>query len=502
MSIDLLPSVVERLQLEATQTVETAVARFINIPSPPETQFITISNTSPTVFTSLDILNKSLDFFFTLPSPSPSQLAEVRELLGQASSQHPPMTPMSLCVTTLESSCRVYLPTWIVQIWPRLHSFIQLALAWDKAILSLIELSDSSDNAGSLALLLLNRVLALSFDSPTPNSVLQHIRTSHLPTLIQTSWLSDNHLDAASELINWHPNCMLGVRALNTHFLDYMRRQFTRSPTYLASRLTNLDRLVMESTVTELLIPFHQPSHWVLLHVDIAHRRYSFTDTLDLGKTLAPPVTIGLLNRWLTSLLGLDIVLAPPPRAFGVGPQFDSSSCGVAVMSTMAYYALDDSEASPNPPAPETFLEDLSDDTEGSTLSACSNAMDSSSTISSDFSLGDGSGPSYAPTTPIRPPPTQTPLRQSTLPFRSIPCSEWLAQEKRKYADRLVERQDKVARFEQLKSQKKAKRRQYERNRKRVRRAQQKKVRAAAQAAKKLALDTKAGNNLVLDLRQ
>ncbi|KAG8690118.1 hypothetical protein FRC09_012132, partial [Ceratobasidium sp. 395] len=138
-----------------------------------------------------------------------------------------------------------------------------------------------------------------------------------------------------------------------------------------------------------------------------------------------------------------------------------------------------DSEASPNPPAPETFLEDLSDDQKAALCLLVRTQ--------------------WIPHLPSRPTSVWA-MVLSTLPFRSIPRSEWLAQEKRKYADRLVERQDKVARFEQLKSQKKAKRRQYERNRKRVRRAQQKQVRAAAQAAKKLALDTKAGNNLVLDL--
>ncbi|KAG8692274.1 hypothetical protein FRC09_011339 [Ceratobasidium sp. 395] len=507
MSVDLLSHVLEQLQCDAAQPVDVAIPRFCNIPPPPEALFITLSGSYPTIFTSLDTLGESLDSLLALPAPSPSQLAELRQLTDEATSHHPISTPTSLCIT--HSNSRTYVPVWTVQVWLRLHTLIRLALSWIEVMSSLVAFSETASNAESLATTLFDRMSTLAFDSATPNSVLRHLRTSHLPTLILNKWLSDEHIDASVELINWHPDRSPGVQAVSSYFIDYMRRQFDRSPRYPASRLTALDKLVMDSVVTELLVPLHLPSHWVLLHVNIGLQSYSFTDTLDLGEVSAPPETIRLLNRWLSGLLGYGVTLAASPRVFGVGPQFDSSSCGVAVMSSMAHYALggtyrawtqstamqhrmawairfSNPTINLNPSTPETFLEDLDDpnDDAASTSSSHTSICAASTTPSSNVSSIDDSEQ------PLPPPTLRVPLRQTTLPFQSISRSDWLAQEKRRYVDRAAERQDDLARSERLSAQKKAKRREYERNRKRVRRARQKAARrAAVEATKKLVLD-------------
>ncbi|KAG8784391.1 hypothetical protein FRC12_018751 [Ceratobasidium sp. 428] len=301
--------VLEYLQRKAAEPVEAAVAYFSTIPPPPETRFVSLCTSSPDLFTSLDALDKSFSLFLALPVPNPSQLSDIRNSLSQSSSEDPISAPKSLSITYMD---RRTLDT----------------------VSTLCTLSDSPDSSGSLASELLERITTLPFDSSVPNSILRHLRTSHLPTLIQDKWLTDDHIDASAELVNWHPERAKGLRALNSYFIDYLRRQFDHSPTYPASRLTALDRLIIGSSINELLIPVHLPSHWVLLHVNIESHCYSYTDTLDLADTTAPPVTISLVNRWLSGLLGLNISLIPSSRPFGIGAQTDTSSCGVAVMSS------------------------------------------------------------------------------------------------------------------------------------------------------------------------
>ncbi|KAG8707251.1 hypothetical protein FRC09_001934 [Ceratobasidium sp. 395] len=499
--------VLEYLQRKAAEPVEAAVAYFSTVPPPPRAPFVTLCTSAPDIFTSLDALDQSYTQFLALPVPNPSQLSDIRDLLSQSTSQDPLSTPNSLCITYMGRPSR--LPVWIVQVWLRLHTLIRLCMAWVDTVATLGTLSDSPDNSGSLASELLERIVTLPFDSPVPNSVLRHLRTSHLPILIQDQWLSDDHLDAGAELVNWHPECAKGLRALNSYFIDYLRRQFDRSPTYPASRLTSLDRLIIGSSIKELLIPVHLPSHWVLLHVNIELRCYSYTDTLDLADTTAPPVTISIINRWLSGLLRLTVTLTPAPRPFGVGPQLDSSSCGVAVMSTMAHYALggshwqawtqssttehrlawalcfsssvDESDL----PTFDNFLDDLDDDLdqpEDPTCGAPSPVCAPSPTVSSD------SEPESPPTR-LSCTPSLATLRQTTLPFKSIPHDKWLIQEKRRYADHRTEREDEAARLAHSTLEKKAEKRERERDRKRAQRARQKKARKTAKAAKKREVD-------------
>ncbi|KAG9083413.1 hypothetical protein FS749_006053, partial [Ceratobasidium sp. UAMH 11750] len=135
----LLSHVIERLQLEATRTVTDVIARFGDIPPPPETTFVAASHLSPTIFTSPDTLDESLSILLSLPVPSPAQLSDIRALLEQPPSQSPTIKPTALSVS--HSGHKTYVPIWIVQVWPRIHTFIRLSRVWAKAISTLISYS-------------------------------------------------------------------------------------------------------------------------------------------------------------------------------------------------------------------------------------------------------------------------------------------------------------------------------------------------------------------------
>ncbi|KAG9085057.1 hypothetical protein FRC06_003752 [Ceratobasidium sp. 370] len=486
--------VLEKLQLEASQPIDVAISVFSNLPPPPDEQFVSLSDSNPEILLSPDVFEESFSLFLALPTPSPSQLADIRVLLTKAATCDPGSLPRSLCIACADR--QVHVPTRVVQVWPCIHTLIRLSLAWVKIINNLISLSDSSTPSGSLASKLLDQMTTLSLDSPVPNSHLRHLRTSDLPILIQDAWLSDDHINAGVELINWHPERAQGVYALNSYFVDYLRRQFERSATYPATCMTKLDRLITSLDVNELLIPLHLPSHWVLLHINIPLRCYSYTDTLNLGERSAPPVTIDLINHWLSSLLDLPIVLTSSSRQFGVGAQLDSSSCGVAVMSTMAYYALGGlhcvwTQAATmehrlvwaicftstveglDLPVLDIFLEDLDDD---------SYPDSHSDSIGSELE----NPPSYH----VHRSRSKN-LKQTTLPFKSIPRDEhYFAQETRRYLDSLAGREVRLAHLEHLDAQRKAEKRERDRNRKREKRARQKKARQEAEAARRDGLTT------------
>ncbi|KAG9073760.1 hypothetical protein FRC06_011168, partial [Ceratobasidium sp. 370] len=115
-------------------------------------------------------------------------------------------------------------------------------------------------------------------------------------------------------------------------------------------------------------------------------------------------------------------------------------------------WALRFSSPADNPDLPifDTYLEDLgSGSDDETTASPVPNPICVSTTMDfSDSELAD---------CPKKPPPPHTKLRQTTLPFKSIPYDEYMAQEKRQYADRLAERENECAHFEYLELQKKAK---------------------------------------------
>ncbi|KAG9076297.1 hypothetical protein FS749_011943, partial [Ceratobasidium sp. UAMH 11750] len=162
---------------------------------------------------------------------------------------------------------------------------------------------------------------------------------------------------------------------------------------------------------------------------------------------------------------------------------------------------------------PEDYLEDLDDDSDDDVPSDHANDLICTSTdpicaptnpicastepicASTTIASSDSEPGCYSELLSV----PQATLRQTTLPFKPIPRDEWLAQEHRRYKEHLAERQDESAQFTQSQTQKKAKRREYERNRKRVKRARQREARTAAQAAEKTGADLQREVKLTLD---
>jgi hypothetical protein len=257
-------------------------------------------------------------------------------MLSQKLGESHPNTSLSIAISY--ASQTFCLPPWVLKLWPCLHTIISHCWSWAKAKTMLLQLSNTAGGCKDLAQDMLNQLSMIPVDSTIP--ALTPFRTSDLPDLLCDTWLSDDHINAGSEFITLHPSCLPSIRVLNSFFIEHLRRNFERSSTWSPRCSTKLDNQVASRTVTDLLIPVHCPSHWTFLYVNIAARCYSYADTLQVETYHAPWSTIDLINRWLSGVLSSNILLLPSPRPFALGKQCDSHSCGVAVLSSIAHYAL------------------------------------------------------------------------------------------------------------------------------------------------------------------
>lgn len=458
---------------------------------------ISLSNSPCTLFTHADTFETSFNIWLALPIPGTPQLSQLRQALSEA--QVAPQSILSLKVSY--GHHQIYLPAYVVNLWPRLHTIIRHCKAWAAAQSALIRVAESEQAYAPLARDMLSRLSIVAADASIPG--LLYFRTSHLSDLITDSWLSDEHINAGAQFINLSSQRLPSVYVFDTFWISQMRRNLERYGNSGLDRPSIPDSAVGSGSATELLIPVHQPSHWTLLYVNVTRQCYSFCDTLDPSETSAPGECIDLVNNWLSRILHSPITLVPEARPFELDYQTDTHSCGVAVLSTMACYALGhpfqpwsqatakrhrlnwalwlsstllpldlDSNhcsviesSSPPPSSPDsTAVYDLS-----------SSLGDSDSVLS--LATGDTPSPSRAPTSKQYATHVKPQLRQTKLPFKPVSCDEWRAQEKRRYNDRKEEREQQMVLLERHKAQEEMERRQYERDRKRDQRERQKEAR-------------------------
>lgn len=380
----------------------------------------------------------------------------------------------------------------------------------------------------SLALSVLEHFPSIALDIVMPR--ISPFHTSYLTCFLGNNWLSDDHINAGADLINWHPDHLPHIHVLSTFFVESLQARFKRQPTWIPRHPQALETHIASGSVTELFIPLHSPSHWSVIHINITNKTYSHCDTLALDEFLLPETQIQPLSRWLSYILGANIILAPVRHTFRVGAQSDSDSCGVAVLTTIASCVL---RSAPLPWSQLTskehridwvlqflalvgspsnaFVEDVFEDPPQSDhntvdsmhpldisgyaadcsidLSCDVISIDSSSDSDLEFMDLDSDADSFVDlgnksTSPVPSAPATSPskpsLVQSKLPFKSISCSDWLTQETQRYHEGQAEREAQRDRLELKHARAKIEQRKYERLRKRAQRKRQEQTRLAA----------------------
>ncbi|CUA68415.1 ATP-binding cassette sub-family A member 6 [Homo sapiens] [Rhizoctonia solani] len=475
-------AILSRLADEAALPVHTAITRFAHAAPARNSANFSLSADPPNLFSSLNTINTCYNVWIALPQPSSSQLSNLRQQLSSLPS------PSPVASVEFVYASRVFcVPLLIINVWPRLQSLILIAGSWGNAQRMLESLSKSSgtSKAKTLAQHMLRRLPRLSLDSAIPG--LLHFRSSYLPDLLTNSWLSDEHINAANQVIALHPQRDASIEIMDTYFLVHLKNHLERDGNLLRRRPR-----IANGIITGLLIPIHHASRWSLLYVDIPNRHFAYADTLDLEAHIPPPNCLESISCWLSSISGASAtLLVPTPLPFHLNRQTDSHSCGVAVITNIAHYAIG---------IPSGFLAWSQD----ATTAHCINwsllisqriwlqdipeqyfdsddSMDiaplgpSADSTDSDSEMSD---PSISlpihPSTRIKPA-----YKQLTLSFPSISRQEWNLTEKQRYLDRCVERENEQERIEMMKAKLKLKRQQYNRERKRKQR-ERKRVACAA----------------------
>lgn len=300
-----LGTFLDRLNTECNTLVSDFSTRFRNLA--PPAQAPTFTAAVPTLFTAPDAhdFDSSYYLWTLLPIPSPTQLSALRQSQQIALS----IGCNSVRFHRLPGfENDVLLPLWIISCWTRLHTLLAYAESWSQAKEWLQSPSQQS-RFRALANQCLSRLAYLPLHAPIPS--IPEFSTSHLSTFLNHSWLSDDHMNAASEFINSHTACAEGAQVLNTHFLASLALHRRRSPLWNPSRPRLVDLMVADGRLTNLYIPVHEESHWTLVQINVPARTYEYTNTMSLGNLHAPTSCVESLNWWLSSILPEPIVLTP-----------------------------------------------------------------------------------------------------------------------------------------------------------------------------------------------
>ncbi|QRV97854.1 hypothetical protein RhiJN_25873 [Ceratobasidium sp. AG-Ba] len=296
---------------------------------------------APALFTNPDNIDSLFDIWLQIPVPNVLHRSAVHGAIAQASEEFP---GVDILLEVTYQSGVVHLPLWIMDIWPTLGTLAFHCREWASARSNLLRIASPGLDIGLLAQEILQELDYVPLDAVVP--ALNPFCLSHLPDLIMDTWISDNHINAGCNFVNGHPSCPSHIQILNSFFLAYLRLRFGRSAGS-QRRALPLDGLIADGAVRELLIPVHRLSHWALLYVDLVTWQYAYFDSMSPNINSVPDLVIDPINTWISSLYNRDLICHPGVQPFLLGVQLDSHSCGVAVLSSIAHYALGGGEFQP-----------------------------------------------------------------------------------------------------------------------------------------------------------
>ncbi|KAG9085676.1 hypothetical protein FRC06_003501, partial [Ceratobasidium sp. 370] len=437
-----------RIKHASSLSVSGALSQFGHSPSPPNSQYIHLSDIPATLFTSPDNIDSSFDIWLQIPIPNVLHRSDIRQALAKALEELPD-PEISLEVTY--ASHQVYLPIWILDLWPGLGTLVSHCHEWASARSNLFHIASTSLETDSLVQELRyqrgsavsrHRILPLDI-MISEGTVRELLIPVHRPShwaLLYTDLVTREYvyIDSLNPNTNYVPPSVINpVITWLSEILnrDIMLHPGTRPfPLGEQSDSHSCGVAVLSSIAHYVLggefVPWSQ-------HCAKAHRL-----------------------RWVLTLLDLtrnQTTGSDAHTPFDVDPSdFEDEDFTTEVVFDDAYMLH---TPSCTPPvldltfnSPKSIVDSLSD-SEHSSLVAAS--------------------------TPCHPSAPKRPLVQSKLPFKPISRSEWRVQESRHYHERQEENQREADQLKLAKEKKKMRNREHDRARKRVQRAHQKALRSA-----------------------
>lgn len=135
------------------------------------------------------------------------------------------------------------------------------------------------------------------------------------------------------------PHLTAAARLTSCLFVDWLRRLQRSQNTYTFRDSSSLDRSLRAGMIDILDVPVNTGNHWTCIRINIQNCTYSYMDSL--RPSAAPPQDMLLLLQWyLTTVLQSYTFSTFTELPFSMPRQRDTHSCGVAILSTLAFSHL------------------------------------------------------------------------------------------------------------------------------------------------------------------
>ncbi|KAJ7736423.1 hypothetical protein B0H16DRAFT_1730764 [Mycena metata] len=235
-------------------------------------------------------------------------------------------------------------PMWAENLLFDIKSYFHKRCRWSDAVKWL---DNAARHTGNSAHGQLDRLIdacrdmldVIPWDSTVPGlSRSVHLTSQDLAQFLSAEWLNDEMINAGVDYILRRLEPGSRVRILNCLFIQALGNARAQATTWAPATWSPIEKAIRAGDVDVVYFPLHvSGNHWTLLKIDIVAKTIQYADSLH---GLAPRDEVALVQWWLKSLLSHseDFVLIEP--TFPYPRQYDSHSCGIIVLSTLAYLLL------------------------------------------------------------------------------------------------------------------------------------------------------------------
>lgn len=233
---------------------------------------------------------------------------------------------------------KAHLPTWVGECVARMVTVENATQLWSGASRWLR--SPASMEDAKLTVECEQRLASMGWNTSVSAYRTASLTTPDLASLLGTSWIGEDHMNAGGEWINRQLGPKSFIRVLDTHFLSNLRHNHRHFPTWSPSHPAELDQLVCNGDVTFLIVPVYLLERWAYLHVNVIDGSCVYVDSLHPDNVLVPDEVMNLFDWWLETVRPDLGPLSEELPTFEVERQLDRHSSGPATLSTMAHVAL------------------------------------------------------------------------------------------------------------------------------------------------------------------
>ena len=236
-------------------------------------------------------------------------------------------------------------PLWFENLIGKLEAPIRIQHRWFAAVEWLKMHSSASLGIHDIDLILECRKIwaEIPWDAKVPAlGAAVHITTEDLARFLSDEWLNDDMINAGADYISRQLGRSSRSRIVNCLLSQSLQNMRALVQQYMPRKPTRLDKEISAGLVDILYLPLHVfGNHWTLLRVDLVEGTFIYHDSLRPLAT-PPQATIDLITWWLDSILpdSRRMTFRLAEDTFTIPSQGDDHSCGIVILSTLAWILL------------------------------------------------------------------------------------------------------------------------------------------------------------------